>query len=112
MLVKLWLDEPSAFENYLKHHLLQAGSGSGAEGWSKHGGLPLDPDKGDDSMFSQEGNLRLIELLMGAPELTLSQKRQHRPPSPFSAPCSVLSLELFGPSSCMPPRAAENSRFW
>lgn len=51
------------------------GSGSGAtESADK---WPDDPnaDAESDSMFSREGNLRLIELLMGAPGLSLNEKR-------------------------------------
>ena len=68
MLFKLWLDEPSTFEKFAD------GSGSGANSYNRHKVLPLDPDTGDDTVFSREGNLRLVELLMGGPGLTLSAK--------------------------------------
>lgn len=68
MLLKLWLDEPSTFEK-------EEGSGSDAvDEW------PVDPEDGPDvdhetdDMFKGEGDLRLIELLMGAPGLSLSEK--------------------------------------
>jgi hypothetical protein len=50
--------------------------GSGSEA-SRIDKWPDDPnaDAESDSMFSREGNLRLIELLMGAPELSLNEKR-------------------------------------
>jgi hypothetical protein len=95
----------------------------------KDGGLPLDPDRGNDSMFTkvimnalvflpcvcgcgclhaapvgcteqvsarvalrteQEGDLRLIELLMGAPGLSLSEKRaaDRALPSRLAMQCS------------------------
>ena len=82
MLLKLWLDEPSAFQHTVRLRVsvaralaelrrVEQGSGSG---WTPDKPLPLDPDQGHDKVFSHEGNLRLIELLMGAPGLTLSEK--------------------------------------
>jgi len=67
MLLKLWLDEPSTFAK-------EEGSGSDAvETWPDKP-AHLDPDDETDEMFKGEGNLRLIELLMGAPGLSLSEK--------------------------------------
>ena len=82
MLLKLWLDEPSAFQHTVRLRVsasralaelrrVEQGSGSG---WAPEQPLPLDPDQGHDKVFSHEGNLRLVELLMGAPGLTLSEK--------------------------------------
>lgn len=74
MLFKLWLDEPSTFERFAD------GSGSGANSYNRHKALPLDPDTGDDAVFSREGDLRLVELLMGGPGLALSAKLGKRKP--------------------------------
>lgn len=65
MLLKLWLDEPGEFP--------ATDSGSGSASVPTAGVLPLDPDQAD-KVFSREGNLRFLELLMGGPGLSFSAK--------------------------------------
>ena len=66
--------------------------GSGSDASRNADNWPDDPnaDAESDSLFSREGNLRLIELLMGAPGLTLSEKRTWRFTTPACSLCGVV----------------------
>ena len=102
MLLKLWLDEPSAFVGVrailslltivVKHRstaqsnlvcacarpcLLSQDDGSGSDASWNPDDWPDDPNANaeSDEMFSHEGKWRLVELLMGAPGLSLNAKR-------------------------------------